>query len=447
MAELAPLAIHYYQQCTSPLPFHPTHHSSCMDHVSVEDTIEYQQSTPQQIRTTAKLSAKTVFACAKWVQFILLVIYACMFAWEVLYLPQSSVAPVRKGGGSLAFSSPSSFNVDILSVATISRLELLDFQKRTFASHGSVRNFFNATEVDDYDPTCYKDLTWEHVIKVARFCHNKEERMSYVYRFLRGKYARKRWLEKKANPVGWLCAIQRPYAGLRKAYNHYQEKKEALPDYFIILDDDSYFNMDAFQRNHEDLNSSESTVVGGCVVREPIRQINFTFPFGGFGTIFSKGSLEYLFHPTICPSLYIGRYGTIPMIVKNHANSEAICNQLSKDLVGELKYFEQGMSLFDLIYKYVNTERYRDVDKWKTGFCMHSDWVIGFFVNFYNVSTHVKNQWYNETRHARIEAYRGSNIYAKGTGACNNQGNCKPGSEICHYATADWMEEETKRWL
>ena len=53
---------------------------------------------------------------------------------------------------SLSYYPPSSFIVDILSVASISQLDLLNAQQKTFASHVSVRNFFNATEDDDADP-------------------------------------------------------------------------------------------------------------------------------------------------------------------------------------------------------------------------------------------------------------------------------------------------------
>ena len=71
---------------------------------------------------------------------------------------------------------------------------------------------------------------------------------------------------------------------------------------------------------------------------------------------------------------------------------------------------------------------------------MHSDWVLGYFANHYNISKHVAptaNQWINSSPHARIEAYKGSQIYDKPTGICNNEGaNCDP----------QWMEDETRRW-
>ena len=161
------------------------------------------------------------------------------------------------------------FAVDIISVASLERLDNLLLQRRTFGSHPSVRNFFNATEIDDYDPLCHTELTVDQVMKVSSFCRNRPSNLSHTMKYLRGIYARRQWLEKKPNPVGWLCAIQRPYTGLKKALSHYLIKKEKLPDYLIILDDDSYYNMESFTMNYKGTNSTKPTVTAGCLVRQP----------------------------------------------------------------------------------------------------------------------------------------------------------------------------------
>jgi hypothetical protein len=49
---------------------------------------------------------------------------------------------------------------------------------------------------------------------------------------------------------------------------------------------------------------------------------------------------------------------------------------------------------------------------------MHSDWVIGYFANYYNISRHVVEPYYADVPHARIEPYKNSEIYKKGTGFC-----------------------------
>ena len=138
--------------------------------------------------------------------------------------------------------------------------------------------------------------------------------------------------------------------------------------------------------------------------------------------------------------------GTYPMLA-NHENHEGICNQLSKDVMGELKYFQNGMSLLDLIYKYVHTERYRDVANWTSGFCMHSDWVMGYFVNFYNATTHAEEEFYKDVPQERLKSYPNSVIYDRPLGMCKNyETNCQSGSDICHKPQIEWMEKESMHW-
>jgi hypothetical protein len=327
--------------------------------------------------------------------------------------------------------------VDILSVGSVSRLDLLDAQRRTMGSHATVRNFFNATELDDADdPDCSRVLTWEHVKKISHFCRRKRPEHP-VYRYMtRVLFAREQWLEKKANPAGWMCAQKRPYHGLAKVARHYASRRHAeagLPDWLIIADDDTYYNLELFHRTFRSRNASDLEVAVGCLVRQPVHTVNLTFPYGGFGSVLSGGSLAKLLRPIECPPA--------------SADGEATCDRLRDNIVGELEYFRNGMSLVDLIHAYVSAERYRDVDRWTAGYCMHSDWVLGYFVNFYNVSRHVENPYYRRVPQARIDPFaNGSEIYRRPEGLCRNDGVCREGDQVCHRAPAKWMEEETRRW-
>ena len=83
---------------------------------------------------------------------------------------------------------------------------------------------------------------------------------------------------------------------------------------------------------------------------------------------------------------------------------------------------------------------------------MHSDWVIGYFANYYNVSNHVSDPFYADVPHARIEPYKGSEIYGgyvrQYSGLCGTSFGSKcnnEATEICHYATPEWMKKETDR--
>lgn len=284
--------------------------------------------------------------------------------------PKISLVPIN----SLSIHSvhkSRSFTVDVLSVASTRQLDLLEAQRNAITSHTSVRNFFNATELDDFDPNCQNDITWDHVQAVSKFCRNRPNHLSSIFRYLRGQYARSQWLKKKQNPSGWLCAQVRPFSGLMKAYSHYAMSSEGLPDYFLIFDDDTYYNMELFRRSFESADPSEAKVYAGCLVRSPIHQINLTFPFGGFGTIVSQGALRLFFQRINCRELQKDSNYSIIVDIQTK-DSSALCTKLKENNVGELKYFANGMNLVELMQKYSITERYRDVFQWTSGFCMHS---------------------------------------------------------------------------
>lgn len=64
------------------------------------------------------------------------------------------------------------------------------------------------------------------------------------------------------------------------------------------------------------------------------------------------------------------------------------------------------------------------------------------------MSRHVKDPFYNDVAHARIEEYKGSEIYGgRKRGFCGQDGmECERDSELCHRVSPDWMFEETARW-
>jgi hypothetical protein len=180
--------------------------------------------------------------------------------------------------------------------------------------------------------------------------------------------------------------------------------------------------------------------------------INLTFPYGGYGTILSEGVLRNIFRSIQCPPGFFDGKNKRNTTEEDFRDVRA-CNRLKEDNVGELKYFTNGMNMAELMYKYTSTEKYRDVSQWNHtgggGFCMHSDWVIGYFMNYYNMSRHVTDPFYKDVPHSRIEAYKGSEIYGmRKTGFCKQDGreDCDNGSEICHRVSPEWMEQETRQF-
>lgn len=180
---------------------------------------------------------------------------------------------------------------DILSIGSNTRPDFLHAQRHSFGSHKAVRHFFDATEVDDLDPNCSTSLSMDDVKAISKFCSTKRWK---AHQFLmlnqRSSYASAAWLSKKTHPAGWMCAQKRPSFGFGKVVDFYRTHPE-LPDYLIIMDDDTYYNIDhveAFMTTNM-MDPSIAYAIAGCMVRSRVREVNFTFPFGGYGMIFSRG--------------------------------------------------------------------------------------------------------------------------------------------------------------
>jgi len=317
----------------------------------------------------------------------------------------------------------SNFVVDILIVGTQLRPDLLQIQERIFATHGTVRNFFNVTEKDDADPFCHSNLTRREVLGISRFCRTQRySTNNVVMNALRRYFAKSTYLEKKTNPAGWICAIPRPVYGMQKVMKHYRTTGQEFPSYLIMIDDDTYYDMDIFQQNFQNLDPLVPTVTAGCLYHMA-KRINFTYGYGGFGFIFSRGSLERLTRAIQCP------------------RDTDICNRISDNFVGEKNVFQNGTSVLGVMLRLASDQSYRRYRKWTYGYCLHGDWNLGYYINFYNLSKHDTNPYYSTVRHARMESYLGSEIIKKPTGHCfHDGGKCPNGAAVCHHISAENME-------
>jgi hypothetical protein len=348
--------------------------------------------------------------------------------------------------------------IDIISIGTVERPQYLDTQEATFGRHPAVRNFFRITEKDDVDQgdkDCNSHLSWIDVLNISGFCGGRRSQVKTKHPFLyelRIKFANPKWLGYKKNPVAWLCAQKRPMAGFRKAVDHYnnlkvpQQQQQQLPDYLIIMDDDTYYNMEqvtqyltSFHKQQYELYGDDRIAMAGCVIRGRIKRFKWTFPFGGWGTIFSRGALESILYPLSCNQS-----------INNKADSFSlnICPKLQKNRIGEYELYRDGMSLFDVMYQYVMREPYVDQAHWSLGFCLHSDWVWGYMSNYYNISVALGRRR-KDLSTDRLGPYMGSEInpaYSATVlqlrGQCDNDSdeNCTKDAHICHYVTPQHME-------
>jgi hypothetical protein len=185
--------------------------------------------------------------------------------------------------------------VDIISIGSKARPDYQEAQRNTFAKHKSVRFYFNVTEDDDADLNCSRTLRRNDVAVIAKRCrHLRVGAHSSFMQILQSMYSRPVKLKQKASGSGWMCAQARPTHGFGKVVAQYRAMKEthgdqALPDYLLIADDDTYVNMELVGEYLSNFDNGVPRAIAGCLLRTPSKQLNFSFPYGGYGTILSRG--------------------------------------------------------------------------------------------------------------------------------------------------------------
>ena len=62
------------------------------------------------------------------------------------------------------------------------------------------------------------------------------------------------------------------------------------------------------------------------------------------------------------------------------------CWRIEQNINGEQQFFQEGMSVSDLMYAYTSNLKFMEVEKWtNVGYCAHSDHTLGYFITFYHI--------------------------------------------------------------
>ena len=255
--------------------------------------------------------------------------------------------------------------VDILSIGSQRRPDYLQAQAETFGAHPVIRHFRTATEVNDTEQDCASNLTDFQITKISNYCKDMNrfaDAPDSEYSFLKmraDKYFGPETLLDKPNPAGWLCAQKRPMDGMYELISSYP--KNDFPDYLIVMDDDTWVNMDVFLRTlQSNFTIDRPLLVAGCRISSRRGERHFKFPYGGWGYTFTKSLLEAMTKPRHCPP--------------EHADDSEFCERLALNNAGEREVFLDGMSALELMYQYAHHQRMTDIDNWtRAGFCMYSE--------------------------------------------------------------------------
>ena len=302
-----------------------------------------------------------------------------------------------RNGGSRYKGMPTFPVVDVLSIGSEYRTGRTA-QRKTWATHPSVRYFFGATELDD--SPCLDQ------INVSRVCRAPDARDSWVMRRWRHSFASARWLAPKGGRA-WLCAQRRWVESFGKAGEFYGKTSD-LPDHLLVVDDDTWYGMEHFSRLVSGVPPELPRALAGCVIMSP----QVPHPWGGFGVTVSKGLLSRMIRPLAC--------GEVASAFEQRA-----CTLLHRNYVHEMEHFRPGMSIAALMLAIARARK---------PMCLHSDWAIGYFINVsLDDDRQLESSWgIQET--PRPGGRQGAPLYGNCSGACSGT------SLACHNQGAEDMQ-------
>jgi len=278
----------------------------------------------------------------------------------------------------VAAPDPNQNTVDIISVGSVLKEAFQDAQQRTFGSHGVVRDFYRITEMNDTDRGCFNDLMTDQIDDIVSFC-GVMEGQSFISKLLRDR------LFKPKKHAGWVCAQKRPIFALYQVLQKYRQAEgngtaSPLPDYLFIIDDDTYLNLDAVTDTlRRDFPPTAPNLLTGCNFIFLEKKSNFTYPYGGFGSFLPRAAVQRLLQPIDCGSSGSGNSSEAEVEAGGaDAGGDAdpfaqlACWRLQRNAMGEKRFFQNGMSVADLMYQFAAQQPFADVENWKeSGYCFH----------------------------------------------------------------------------
>jgi hypothetical protein len=203
-----------------------------------------------------------------------------------------------------------------------------------------------------------------------------------------------------------------------------------LPDYLFIGDDDTWYGVNQMLQYFESVDPTKPFVSSGCLVTWPIGFVNFSFPIGGCGTILNRKSLERLIRPNYCNSTAIDEH------------MQHVCDQIEMNMAGERLFFQDGMSVSDLMDQHATMMPYAEYMTWMNkdpGYCMLGDWVLGYYANYYRLGSAASDP----SHYVHMKGL-GSTYYSR-TGSCLNEGREKclqsHDKHVCHRLAPSEMQE------
>lgn len=328
--------------------------------------------------------------------------------------------------------------IDVVSIGSMDRPSYLKAQAETWAQHSSIRMFVNVTEQDDFDPNCSKNKTLEQVTQHVQQCRSLHSTTNFLLQY---KFFPPRFVLRKANPPGWLCAQTRPGSGLAKIGRMYRNSNIPLPDFLFLIDDDTMVNVGKYIQaiNKQSIPSDSAIVYAGCLTIERKRPFFRFSPYGGAGTFWSKESIQRLLEPIHCNSTDASK-GSPPKSESRQQFVDNVCARIQENLILEKNLFKEGMYMFEFVEQVFQ----------HSPNCFHSDWLVGHFVHFYHLSDRIwedgvlNSSFLHPLDGAESTQYFYNNSLT-GRYCDLHKDSCDENYTVCHYVTPEIMHDVTSR--
>jgi len=335
--------------------------------------------------------------------------------------------------------------IDVLSVGRKSEASILQTQRSTWASHEAVRRFDIAIHEDDR-AKCDPDMTSDEVLQHLLTCRNETywNRIGasidpFTKMIMRVAYAPD-YVMPRPNPAGWACA-QRRIAKSFIAHVSKYNAPEAYPDYLIVVDSDTYINVEALAKflygNPYSVPSHDEPVIwAACKMNfgNPSQITGFTTPYGGFGTVFSRRSLRLMNTPLYCSKALVPSAHERTVCAKYFGKVNL--SYPASTTIGEERFFSPGDSITDVFRKYLNEVK---------PFCLHSDHLFAYLAVILRLSRIPvegdagHSTWGMQQELNRIHSIEGNEVHFDTGGRCSNDGSCGLHAMACHRMSSDDM--------
>lgn len=186
---------------------------------------------------------------------------------------------------SIQFSSDSPV-VDVISIGSMSKLDYLTAQISTWASHRSTRHFWGFSEVQDFDRECSSSTSAyeldEFVVGCKDILSTLFQEQDDVGSFFSDFYGVTEGGRTRSGDAGWMCAQRRVGRSFGWLHSQYAEGVTTIPDYLVIVDDDTYMDMEevlTLLKDKENERGGGAFGMSGCVFESGWVQVQISVSY------------------------------------------------------------------------------------------------------------------------------------------------------------------------